>query len=146
MDKTLLEHANHICEIRGVRFTSQRKRVLELVSTSKRALSAYELLEQLQKSEPQAKPPTIYRALDFLMQQGFIHKVESNNSFVPCCLCDQDKHFSQLLICEKCGSVTEKQDDNLTALLTGNADKHGFSVTHHVIETHGICQDCSAKR
>ncbi len=145
MEKTLLKHASSICETRGVRFTPQRKRVFELICTSKRAMSAYELLEQLKESEPQAKPPTIYRALDFLMEQGFIHKVESNNSFVPCCLCDQDEHFSQLLICDQCGSVTERQDDKLTALLTDNADKHGFRVANHVIETHGICKDCSAK-
>ncbi len=146
MKKTLLEHVNSVCEARKVRFTPQRKRVFELICTSKRAQSAYELLEQLKESEPQAKPPTIYRALDFLMEQGFIHKIESNNSFVSCCLCDQDKHFSQLLICNCCGSVAEEQDDKLTALLTSNADKHGFTVTHHVIETHGVCQECSLRK
>lgn len=142
MDQALLEHVSGICESRGVRFTPQRKRVFELICGNKGASSAYDLLEQLKESEPQAKPPTIYRALDFLLEQGFIHKVESNNSFISCCLCGQNKHYSQLLICDQCGSVIEQQDDSLMALLASNAEQHGFHITDHVIETHGTCKSC----
>jgi Fur family zinc uptake transcriptional regulator len=144
LDSTLLKHVSGICEDRGVRFTPQRKRVFELICTNKSASSAYDLLEQLKESEPQAKPPTIYRALDFLLEQGFIHKVESNNSFISCCSCGENKHYSQLLICDLCGSVVELQDDNLTTLLAGNAEKYGFKITNHVIETHGTCETCSS--
>lgn len=144
LDNTLLEHVSGICEDRGVRFTPQRKRVFELICTNKSASSAYDLLEQLKISEPQAKPPTIYRALDFLLEQGFIHKIESNNSFISCCSCGQNKHYSQLLICDHCGNVVELQDDKLMILLAGNAEKHGFKITNHVIETHGICKTCSS--
>lgn len=144
LDKSLLEHVSGLCEARGVRFTPQRKRVFELICSSKSASSAYYLLEKLKESEPQAKPPTIYRALDFLLEQGFIHKVESNNSFISCCLCGQNKHYSQLLICDQCGNVIELQDDNLTTLLNGNAEKHGFKITNHVIETHGTCRSCQS--
>ncbi|WP_413285717.1 zinc uptake transcriptional repressor Zur [Vibrio sp. MA40-2] len=144
LDNMLLEHVSGICEARGVRFTPQRKRVFELICTNQSASSAYDLLEQLKESEPQAKPPTIYRALDFLLEQGFIHKVESNNSFISCCSCGENKHYSQLLICDNCGNVVELQDDNLLTLLTGNAEKHGFKITNHVIETHGVCNTCSS--
>lgn len=144
MDKELLAHVSKICETRGVRFTPQRKRVFELICTNKSASSAYDLLEQLKESEPQAKPPTIYRALDFLLEQGFIHKVESNNSFISCCSCGQKKHYSQLLICDQCGNVVELQDDNLMAVLASNASKFGFKITNHVIETHGTCRSCVA--
>jgi len=142
LDKILLEHVSSVCKDRGVRFTPQRKRVFELISTNKSASSAYNLLEQLKESEPQAKPPTIYRALDFLLEQGFIHKVESNNSFISCCSCGQNKHYSQLLVCDQCGNVVELQDDNLMTLLAGNAENQGFKITNHVIETHGTCKTC----
>ncbi len=142
MDQSLLERAEGICLSRGVRFTPQRKRVYELICTNESASSAYELLEQLKQSEPQAKPPTIYRALDFLLEQGLIHRIESENSFISCCSCDVNKHYSHLLICDQCGNVAELQDDNLIALLAKNAEEHGFRITNHVIETHGTCHRC----
>lgn len=145
LDNKLTKQIEEICAARGVRLTSQRKRVFELICASKKASSAYELLEDLKQSEPQAKPPTVYRALDFLMEQGFIHRVESANSFISCCSCNAHKHFSQLLICDQCGNVIELQDDSLIALLANNAEKHGFKIVNHVIESHGVCQSCSSK-
>lgn len=144
LDPTLLEQIEQICAARGVRLTPQRKSVFKLICSSKKASSAYELLEELKKSEPQAKPPTVYRALDFLMEQGFIHRVESTNSFISCCSCNAHKHFSHLLICDKCGNVIEFQNDSLMALLANNAETHGFAISNHVIESHGICQSCSS--
>ena len=145
LDNKLTKQIEEICTARGVRLTSQRKRVFELICASKKASSAYESLEDLKQSEPQAKPPTVYRALDFLMEQGFIHRVESTNSFISCCSCNAHKHFSQLLICDQCGNVIELQDDSLIALLADNAEKHGFKIANHVIESHGVCQSCSSK-
>ena len=145
LDNKLTKQIEEICAARGVRLTSQRKRVFELICASKKASSAYELLEDLKQSEPQAKPPTVYRALDFLMEQGFIHRVESTNSFISCCSCNAHKHFSQLLICDQCGNVIELQDDSLIALLADHAEKHGFKIVNHVIESHGVCQSCSSK-
>lgn len=142
LNQSLLERAEIICKSRGVRFTPQRKRVYELICANESASSAYELLEQLKHSEPQAKPPTIYRALDFLLEQGLIHRVESENSFISCCSCSVNKHYSHLLICDQCGNVTELQDDSLIALLENNAEQHGFRITNHVIETHGTCHKC----
>lgn len=97
LDQTLVEQIEGICSARGVRLTPQRKRVFELICSNSRASSAYELLEQLKESEPQAKPPTVYRALEFLMEQGFIHRVESTNSFISCCSCNANQHFSNYL-------------------------------------------------
>ncbi|OIQ22845.1 zinc uptake transcriptional repressor Zur [uncultured Vibrio sp.] len=144
LDQNLVQQIEEICESRRVRLTPQRKRVFELICSNKKASSAYELLEDLKETEPQAKPPTVYRALDFLLEQGFIHKVESTNSFISCCSCNADKHHSHLLICDNCNNVIELQDDNLVGLLAKNAEKHGFKITNHVIESHGICQTCSS--
>ncbi|MGY3570871.1 zinc uptake transcriptional repressor Zur [Vibrio paucivorans] len=145
LDQTLLKQIEEICVARGVRLTPQRKRVFELICANKKASSAYELLEDLKESEPQAKPPTVYRALDFLLEQGFIHRVESTNSYISCCSCNAHKHHSHLLICDNCSNVIELQDDSLVTLLTENAEKHGFNITNHVIESHGICQQCSSE-
>ncbi|WP_428775235.1 zinc uptake transcriptional repressor Zur [Vibrio sp.] len=142
MGSPLTEQIEQICAARGVRLTKQRKIVFTLICASQKACSAYELLEELQKTEPQAKPPTVYRALDFLLEQGFIHRVESTNSFISCCSCNANKHYSHLLVCDKCGNVVEIQDDNLIALLSANAEKHGFELANHVIESHGLCQSC----
>ncbi len=145
LDQNLTKQIEELCVTRGVRLTAQRKRVFELICSSKKACSAYELLEELKKSEPQAKPPTVYRALDFLMEQGFIHRVESTNSFISCCSCNADKHFSHLLICDECSDVIELQDDELITSLEQNAKKYSFKVTNHVIESHGVCKACSDK-
>ncbi|MDP2573239.1 transcriptional regulator Zur [Vibrio sp. vnigr-6D03] len=142
LELSLLEQIEGICQSRGVRLTPQRKRVFELIFASKSASSAYDLLDRLKESEPQAKPPTVYRALDFLLEQGFIHRVESTNSFISCCSFGTHKHFSHLLICDKCGNVAEHQDDQLVALLAKNSEKQGFQLTNHVIETHGTCKSC----
>ena len=86
MEKTttqeLLAQAEKICAQRNVRLTPQRLEVLRLMSLQDGAISAYDLLDLLREAEPQAKPPTVYRALDFLLEQGFVHKVESTNSYV----------------------------------------------------------------
>lgn len=138
----LIARAQSLCEQRGVRLTAQRERVYGIIIQSKRAISAYDLLDVLRETEPQAKPPTVYRALDFLLSQGFVHKVESTNSFIACCLPGHEQHCSQLLICDKCGAVEECHVDTLSTALKEKAHQAGFEVSHHVIETHGICRTC----
>ncbi|MCF7355693.1 zinc uptake transcriptional repressor Zur [Vibrio sp. CK2-1] len=150
LNKRLIQQVTDLCQQRGVRLTSQRQQVLELIWQQKGSSTAYELLDKLKQTEPQAKPPTVYRALEFLLEQGFIHRVESTNSFVSCCFFDEhdchgsNKHFSHLLICDQCGDVSELQDKALVELLTKNIAQHGFKLTNHVIETHGICQNCQS--
>ncbi|PSW10483.1 transcriptional regulator Zur [Photobacterium sanctipauli] len=141
----LLEKAQQLCEERGVRLTPQRLKVLELIITHHSSISAYELLDLLRETEPQAKPPTVYRALDFLLAQGFVHKVESTNSYIACCVLGHADHCSQLLICDECGTVEECHDDGLAKLLRQKAEQHGFEVSNHVVESHGICQQCKSK-
>ena len=102
MEKTttqeLLAQAEKICAQRNVRLTPQRLEVLRLMSLQDGAISAYDLLDLLREAEPQAKPPTVYRALEFLLEQGFVHKVESTNSYVLCHLFDQPPYFSHVYL------------------------------------------------
>lgn len=138
----LLTQAEIICQKRNVRLTPQRLEVLRLMSEHSGAISAYDLLDLLRVSEPQAKPPTIYRALDFLLEQGFIHRVESTNSYVVCHHFEQPSHTSAMLICDRCGSVSEQHAQGVQDILASLALKSGFTLSNSVIEAHGFCQKC----
>lgn len=138
----ILSQAETICQQRNVRLTPQRLEVLRLMSQHQGAISAYDLLDLLRASEPQAKPPTIYRALDFLLEQGFVHRVESTNSYVVCHHFEQPSHTSAMLICVRCGSVAEQQAEGVENILKSLALTSGFALAHSVIEAHGLCHNC----
>lgn len=146
MEKTttqeLLAQAEKLCAQRNVRLTPQRLEVLRLMILQEGAISAYDLLDLLRESEPQAKPPTVYRALDFLLEQGFVHKVESTNSYVLCYLFDQPTHTSAMFICDRCGAVKEECAEGVEDIMHTLAAKMGFALRHNVIEAHGLCSAC----
>lgn len=139
----LLARAALVCQQREVRFTPTRQNVFRLMAQHKGAISAYDLLEQLKTLEPNAKPPTVYRALDFLLTQGFVHKVESLNAFLFCEHFDEH-HPMQLLICNDCGLVIELHDEAINSAFEDQALLHGFAIINQSIEAHGRCQQCSS--
>ncbi|GAA3540929.1 zinc uptake transcriptional repressor Zur [Zobellella aerophila] len=136
-----LEQAERLCQQRSVRFTPTRRHVFTLLAEHKGAVSAYELLDRLKLLEPNAKPPTVYRALDFLLSQGFVHKVESLNAFL---FCDHfaQQHPMQLLICDSCDLVIELHDEAINQAFNQQAEQHGFTITNQTIEAHGHCERC----
>jgi len=146
MDNTtpqdMLVQAERLCAQRGVRLTPQRLEVLRLMTLQQGAISAYDLLDLLKVSEPQAKPPTVYRALEFLLEQGFVHKVESTNSYVLCHLFDKPSHTSAMFICDRCGVVKEEAADGVEDIMHALAARMGFALRHNVIEAHGLCSGC----
>ena len=104
-------------------------------------MGAYELLDGLKETESSAKPATVYRALDFLLDFGLIHRLESTNAFVAC------YHFGchhpvQFLICDSCGDVSQIQSEGLKETLDIQAKQHGFKISKQTIEAHGLCADC----
>lgn len=139
----LLEQAKLACQKRGARFTRIREQVFLLLTKQEGAVGAYNLLEELKAIDPAAKPATIYRALDFLNQQGFVHKIESINAFILCHHFSDCNHPVQLLICDQCGHVEEIQSNNLDLTIRAMADASGFSITHQIVEAHGKCQTCA---
>lgn len=138
----LIAKAQGLCEKRGARLTKTRAEVLKLLAVHDGAVGAYDLLAELQKVDSAAKPATIYRALDFLSQQGFVHKIESINAFVMCHHISDCNHPVQLLICDECGHVDEIQSNNLDLAIKAMADASGFSISHQIVEAHGHCQNC----
>ena len=138
----LLSQAKESCQKRGTRFTLAREQVFKLLTQHNGAVGAYDLLDELKLIDPSAKPATIYRALDFLSKQGFVHKIESINAFVMCHHFSECNHPVQLLICDSCGHVEEIQSTNLDLALRSMADATGFTISHQIVEAHGICKSC----
>lgn len=137
-----LEHAHTVCEARGVRLTETRKRVLELVWGSHEPAKAYDLLAELQKTDPAAKPPTIYRALDFLREHGLIHKIHRLNGYVGCAY-PVDPQPCLFLICTGCHAVTECHDDAYPELVANIAQSHHFMPKAMSFEMEGLCKQCA---
>lgn len=136
--------AEQVCAAHGARLTDLRREVLELILAAEGPLTAYALLDQLQQSR-RAAPPTIYRALDFLMEQGLIHKLERLNAFLACIDSDplSHNHAAQFLICRNCHSVRELEDQGISDAVVRAAEAIGFRPEHTTIEIEGVCALCA---
>jgi Fur family zinc uptake transcriptional regulator len=141
MTQTLLS-AETICMDKGVRLTAIRRRILELICSSHKAIGAYELLDLFREEDSKAKPVTIYRALDFLMDVGLVHKIESLNAFIGC-LQAETKHQSIILICDNCKNAFELDATSVYQTIFAMSKKIQFSPTSLTIELHGLCFSCS---
>jgi len=135
--------AEQLCEVRGVQLTLIRHQVLELIWASHKAVKAYELLDQIKPLQAAAKPATIYRALDFLIEQGLIHRVESLNAFVGCS-CSGRQHELLLLICKCCHEVEERLAPQVMQAISDEFSQAHFTAHSKAIEAHGICGKCRA--
>lgn len=131
------------CRQHGERLTPARKAVYELLSESDQALTAYQLLEQLQAVMPHAKPPTVYRALEFLRRLGLVHRVDSQNAFVLCSDFPHS-HDAAFLVCRQCGGVREVDAASLIGGLRELAAARDFQYQHSTIEVRGLCHDCQS--
>ncbi len=129
------------CDERGLRLTPLRLRVLELVAESEKPVKAYDLLDRIKDGPGTAAPPTVYRTLDFLLENGFIHKLESINAFVGCHH-PGEAHQVPFLICDKCSAAIEICDQRVSKLLNTQAREHGFHPAGQTLEVHGLCADC----
>jgi len=136
-----LRAAEALCEAGGERLTPLRRRVLELVWASHKPVGAYALLDGLKEDGRGAAPPTVYRALEFLLGCGLIHRIESLNAYVGCSH-PGESHVTQFLICSACGTAAELHDRRLGEAIGRSAAEHGFSIVSRVIELSGVCARC----
>lgn len=134
--------AEHLCANRGARLTPQRRAVLEQVLASERPLSAYAILDRLRDLGYKPAPPMVYRALDFLVQNGLVHKLESIHAFVGCNHPDHP-HVGQFLICSHCGEVREIERPDVLECLHSAEESVGFRTERTVVELLGTCAQCS---
>jgi Fur family zinc uptake transcriptional regulator len=133
-----------LCGERGVQLTALRRQVMGLVAASAAPLTAYALIDELARLQGRSvAPPTVYRTLDFLVENGFVIKVESRNAFA---ICDSPGHHHHgiLLICTRCGTTDEVEDHDLDAALLRRAAVSGFRIDKQMVELEGICGRCLA--
>ncbi|KCZ92902.1 FUR family transcriptional regulator [Hyphomonas johnsonii MHS-2] len=139
---TFLNDAEALVMRRGARMTRIRRKVLRLLLESAEPAKAYDLLANLD-GEGSAKPPTVYRALDFLQESGLAHKIESLNAYVACGHASHS-HSAVFLICDSCGGAEELHAVSTSQALKVETAAAGFNMTRAVIEVRGTCRDCAA--
>jgi Fur family zinc uptake transcriptional regulator len=137
----LIARAERTCERRGSRLTGQRRDVLACVAQSHAAVGAYDVIERMAEHGPRPAPITVYRALDFLLAHGLVHKVESRNAFVACSHSHEGRPAA-LLICESCGSVAEIDAETIFDELESLAVAQEFRPARTVVEISGRCGMC----
>jgi len=118
--------------------------VLDIVAESHKPLGAYDILQRLSAERGRTAPPTVYRALAFLVEQGLAHRIDSLNAFVAC-FDPERSHGAGFLICESCKSVEEIADPALSAAMRNAVASHGFQPRRAVVEISGVCAACAAK-
>ncbi len=136
-----LAAAEKLCAAKDLRFTPLRRRVLELVWSSHKPVGAYALLDKLRNEDLGSAPPTVYRALDFLIENGLIHRIERMNAFIGCSH-PGEAHRGFFLICSDCGNAEELDGEGLSEAITADAQRRGFAARDMTLEVTGLCADC----
>lgn len=140
-----LDTAERLCNQRGRRLTPIRRKVLEILLQRQRSVKAYELLDEIRSVQPGAAPPTVYRALDFLIAEGLIHRLDAVNAWAACMDAAGDRH-DILVICTECGAVAEFSDPKLHRQLAQKVASAGFVLNHHETELRALCTPCHQKK
>ena len=137
----LLEQARALCDRRKLRFTQLRRQVLELVCRAGQPVGAYQLLDELRDAGRSAAPPTVYRALDFLLEQGLVHRLATRNTYVACAH-PQRAHAAVFLVCSQCGHTQEVHTGAVIDELGQEAEAFDFSIGYASVEAIGLCRSC----
>ena len=136
-----ISNAEILCKNKGLRFTKIRRKVLQLICSSHKPLGAYDILDCLRKEGIKAEPPTVYRALGFLIEAELAHRLDTLNAFIGC-VNPETSHQGQFLICRDCKSVSEMNDNEIIELINSKATNNGFSATQQMLEIEGQCNQC----
>ena len=140
-----IDHAERVCRQRAQKFTPIRRHVLQALLSSHRPLGAYEVIEELAKSMPRPAPITVYRALDFLIENGLVHRIESRNAYLACAHDHDAAALVAFLICDAGGSVGEIPAASVAQSLSAAARASGFAPKLSVVEITGVCAHCQNK-
>ena len=130
------------CRKQGLKLTSIRRQVLEIIWSSHNPIGAYDVLQQLQAAGHKPAPPTAYRALDFLVSANLIHRLESLNAYIGC-PSPQSQHECLFFICQTCGHTAELHSDEVNTAIAKGAETLGFKHKEPMIEVHGKCKRCT---
>lgn len=139
-----LDAARSHCTHNGAQLTEQRREVLELLLHRRGSAKAYDLQDDMQTRHGRVAPTTVYRALDFLMEQRLVHKVDATNTYVVCTDAEHD-HPSMMLVCTQCGEITEWHDDPQFNALSAQVAAYLPGFEARGLEIKGLCQRCGDK-
>ncbi|MBB3169676.1 Fur family transcriptional regulator [Simiduia aestuariiviva] len=137
-----LAAARALAKARGLRLTLQREQVLRLIWQNHKPVGAYQLMEQLAElTGKQVAPPTVYRALEFLLEHRLIHRLNSLNAFIGCA-CPDTGHAGQFVICRACGIALELNEASVRVPIQALAQSVGFQIEQQTLELSGLCPNC----
>lgn len=139
-----LDAAEERCAQEGLNMTPVRRKVLEFLLHKHRALGAYAILDLLRDAGFNSQPPVAYRALDFLAEHGFVHKIERLNAFVACSHPSKN-HTPAFMICRVCDTVAEARSTPEKGALGVAARATGFQIEKTIVEAEGICPTCASE-
>ncbi len=144
-----LAEAEHLCRQRGTQLTALRREVLELLLRRNGTAKAYDLQDDMRERHGRVAPTTVYRALDFLMEQGLVHRVDAVNSFVAC---NSDHaghapghahgHHTLMAVCTRCGAVSELHDHEALDMISQRLRSGVPGFVETGIEVKGVCATC----
>lgn len=146
-----LARAERRCDALGLRMTAQRRQVLEVLLASHVPMSAYEVMDRIAERARRPSPISVYRALDFLVANRFVHRIESRNAFLACAHEHDDAPVTGsepsvvFLLCESCGAAGEADPPELSALVEAIAARAGFAPRSSVFEVRGLCARCRSE-
>ncbi len=144
--KSVIDKASATCQQSGSRLTPKRQQILSELLRAKKPVSAYNLADMYKERFGESMPPmSVYRILDFLVQEGLAHKLSSTNQYLACShiTCDHDHEVPQFLICDSCNSVSEIAiRKNIIKALEDSVDDAGFLLASPQLELHGQCKKC----
>lgn len=140
--ETALRTAAEVCARRGLKLTPVRQRILEIVWRAHDPIGAYEILAELAKERDKAAPPTVYRALEFLIEAGLVHRIDSLNAFIGC-ESPQRPHVAQFFVCRQCQRVLQIDEPAVSDTLAAQARERGFHIEPTTLEIKGLCEACS---
>lgn len=139
-----ISRAKELCQQNSVRLTPIRESVLRILWQQHRPLGAYQIQDQLSRiAEKPVAPPTVYRAIEFLLEQGLIHRISSLNAYIGCPFTGSN-HSNLFMICNNCGNTAEVAQNNINSLLQDTSKRVGFTLQSQSLELFGLCPQCSS--
>ena len=139
-----LHRAEAVCAARKTRLTEIRRQVLATVWQNHVPIGAYDILSKLNGDGGRTAPMAVYRALEFLMDHGLVHRIASLNAFIGCAHTGDDAHAAQFLICRSCGITAELESAPLKRALAQAVAERGFTIDSQIVEISGVCPHCAA--
>lgn len=137
-----MQSAERLCSEKGLTFTPLRRQVYALISAQNTPIGAYDLLDRLKEQRANAAPVTVYRALEFLLEAGLVHRIDALQAYAACEAASAD-HGGLMLVCNHCKSVTEFEDPDLERRIADTALEHAFHASADLIEIRGLCSLCA---